>query len=86
MVLAVKAAPRLRTVMPDKRVIVPALGVTQILAWGSSFYLLDVLAPFITKDTGWSYDLIVAGVSIGLLVAGLISPRVGQIIAARSAC
>jgi predicted MFS family arabinose efflux permease len=71
------AAPR---VLPSKAVIVTALGCTQILAWGSTFYLLGVLAPFIARDTGWSYDLVVGGVSVGLLVAALISPRVGRII------
>jgi predicted MFS family arabinose efflux permease len=73
----------MNTITPDRRVIVPALGVTQIVAWGSSFYLLAVLSPVIVKDTGWSYDLIVAGASIGLLVAGLMSPRVGRLIAGR---
>lgn len=58
-----------------------ALGVTQILAWGSTFYLLAVLAPYIARDTGWSYDRVVAGVSVGLLVAGIVSPRVGRYIA-----
>jgi MFS family permease len=61
-------------------VIVPALGITQILAWGSTFYLLAVLAAPIVKDTGWSYDWVVAGVSLGLAVAGLVSPRTGRAI------
>ena len=61
--------------LPRKTVVVGALGITQILAWGSTFDLLGVLAPFIARDTRWSYDLIVGGVSLGLLVAGLVSPR-----------
>ncbi|HEY7243247.1 MAG TPA: MFS transporter [Xanthobacteraceae bacterium] len=69
------------TPLPDRRILVPALGVTQILAWGSTFYLLGVLAPLIVTDMGWSYDLVVAGVSIGLLIAGLASPGVGRLIA-----
>jgi MFS family permease len=60
--------------------VVPALGITQILAWGSTFYLLAVLAAPIVKDTGWSYEWVVAGVSLGLAVAGLASPRVGRAI------
>lgn len=32
-------------------VVVPALGVVQILMWGSTFYLLAVLAPAIVADT-----------------------------------
>jgi predicted MFS family arabinose efflux permease len=67
-------------VLPDRRILIPALGVTQILSWGSTFYLLGVLAPLIVKDTGWSYDLVVAGVSLGLLVGGIASPRVGRVI------
>ncbi|WP_081853047.1 MFS transporter [Bosea sp. 117] len=54
--------------------------MTQILAWGSSYYLLAVLAAPIAGDTGWSLAWIVGGLSLGLLVAGLVSPRVGDAI------
>lgn len=66
--------------LPDRRVVVTALGVTQILAWGSTFYLLAVLAPSIVRDTGWPYDRVMAGVSVGWLIAGAVSPRVGRLI------
>src|SRR5258706_287267 len=69
--------------LPDRRVIVTALGVTQILAWGSTFYLLGVLANPIARDTGWGYEWVMAGVSAGLLVAGIASPRVGRVIGER---
>ncbi len=65
---------------PPLRSIIPVLGVTQILAWGSSYYLLAVLAAPIAGDTGWSLAWIVGGLSLGLLVAGLVSPRVGDAI------
>jgi MFS family permease len=68
---ATESAPCLQT-------IIPVLGVTQILAWGSSYYLLAVLAKPITDDTGWPPGWIVGGLSLGLLVAGIISPRVGD--------
>jgi MFS family permease len=68
---------------PDRRVIVTALGVTQIFAWGSTFYLLGVLALPVTDDTGWPLDWVMGGVSIGLLVAGMILPRVGRTIGER---
>src|SRR5258708_3419046 len=64
----------------SRRLVVTALGVTQILAWGSSFYLLGVLANPVVRDTGWDYQWIMAGVSAGLLVAGVVSPRVGRAI------
>lgn len=68
---------------PDRRVIVTALGVTQIFAWGSTFYLLGVLALPVANDTGWALDGIMGGVSIGLLIAGLILPYVGRTIGTR---
>jgi MFS family permease len=69
--------------LPSRRVVVSALGVTQILAWGSTFYLLAVLAPAIVSETGWSYDWVVSGVSVGMLVAGIVSPRIGRVIGER---
>ena len=65
---------------PDRRIVVAALGVTQILAWGSTFYLLGVLANPIARDTGWGYDWVTSGVSVGLLMASALSPRVGRAI------
>jgi predicted MFS family arabinose efflux permease len=60
--------------------VISALGVVQILTWGSSFYLLSVLAAPISKDTGWPLGWVIGGLSLGLLVAGLVSPRVGTYI------
>jgi predicted MFS family arabinose efflux permease len=71
------------TAPPDRRFVVAALGVGQILAWGTSFYFPAVFAPAIVADTGWSLGLVVGGTSIGLLVGGLISPQVGAIIERR---
>jgi hypothetical protein len=54
--------------------------VTQILAWGSSYYLLAVLAEPIERDTDWPTPWVIGGLSAGLVVAGLVSPRVGDAI------
>ncbi|MBS0533278.1 MAG: MFS transporter [Proteobacteria bacterium] len=64
----------------DRRLVVSALGAVQILAWGTSFYIPAVFAVPIVADTGWSLGIVVSGASIGLLVAGLISPQVGRLI------
>ena len=64
-------------------VVVTVLGVTQIFAWGSSYYLPAVLAKPIASDTGWSLSWVVGGLSLGLLIAGLVSPWVGRTIARR---
>lgn len=58
------------------------LGALQILAWGSSFYLLGVLAGPIAADTGWPSSLVVGGLSLALLIAGLASPAIGKAIQA----
>lgn len=60
--------------------IISALGVVQIFAWGSSYYLLAVLAAPIAADTGWPLAWIVGALSLGLLAAGIVSPRVGDAI------
>lgn len=66
--------------MPSLAVIIATLGVGQIFAWGSSYYLLAVLAKPITDDTRWPLAWVIGGVSLGLLVAGLVSPWVGRTI------
>jgi predicted MFS family arabinose efflux permease len=66
--------------VPSRVVVVSALGFAQILSWGTSFYFPAVLAAPIVADTGWPLAWVVGGTSIGLLTAGLISPRVGRII------
>lgn len=58
--------------------VIGALGINQILAWGSSYYLTTVLAKPVAADTGWSLTWVVGGFTIGLLAAGIASPRVGR--------
>jgi len=62
---------------------VMVLGFTQIFAWGSTYYLLAVLSTPIAADIGLSIGWIVSGLSVGLMMAGLVSPYVGQQIAFR---
>lgn len=57
------------------------LGLLQILSWGGSFYLLGVLADPIAADTGWPHQWVLGAASIGLLVASLLSPLCGRLIA-----
>ncbi|NWB49855.1 MFS transporter [Pseudomonas gingeri] len=54
------------------------MGFTQILAWGSTYYLPAVLASPIARETGWSITSVVGGLSWGLLVAGASSPGIGR--------
>lgn len=63
---------------PSRTKVVSALGVVQIFAWGSSYYLLAPLAGAVAAETGWSHAMISAGASAALLVSGLAAPKVGR--------
>ncbi|KFC64777.1 putative permease of the major facilitator superfamily protein [Bosea sp. LC85] len=64
----------------NRLTVISALGVVQILAWGSSFYLPAVLSAPIASETGWPLSWIVGALSLGLLTAGAVAPYVGRVI------
>ena len=74
---------RLGPARRSRPIVVSALGVGQILGWGSSYYLPAVLAKPIAAETGWALPWVVAGLTIGSLTAGSISARVGRAIQVR---
>lgn len=57
---------------------VPVLGITQILCWGTIYYTPVLILPLLAQERGWSISFTMAGLSVGLLVAGLVSPYVGR--------
>jgi MFS family permease len=59
---------------------VGALSVTQIIAWGSQYYAIAVLAPAIAEAEGWSREAIFGAYSLGLLAQGLASFPAGALI------
>jgi MFS family permease len=68
---------------PHRHLVIAALGVAQIFAWGTSFYFPAVFAAPIVRETGWPLEWVVGGTSLGLLIAGLISPKVGAVVDVR---
>ncbi len=56
---------------------VVALGITQIIAWGTSFYVLGVLGHAIVADTGWSSELVFGGFTGAVLMSSAISSPAG---------
>jgi MFS family permease len=60
-------------------VIVP-LGLTQTLAWASSYYLLAILAEPIARDTHVASTAVFAAFSAALLISAAIGPHVGRTI------
>lgn len=68
---------------PNRHVVITALGIVQIFAWGTSFYFPAVFAAPIVRETGWALEWVVGGTSLGLLIAGLVSPKVGSLVERR---
>ncbi|MEO9339851.1 MFS transporter [Mesorhizobium sp. SB112] len=54
-----------------------------IFTWGSTYYLIAVLTAPIVADTGWPLEWVVGSLSLGLLVAGIAAPKVGDTISQR---
>jgi len=58
---------------------ITALGITQIVGWGSTYYSSAVLFAPMAEDTGWSITLVFGAFSWAMLLSGLISRRVGEL-------
>lgn len=65
------------------RIVLPALGIAQIISWGSLFYSIAVLAQPMGAELHLTRVQIFAGFSLALAISGLLSPRVGRLIDAR---
>ena len=56
------------------------LGITQIIGWGSGFYLPAILAVPISLSIGISTETFFWAFTLSLLVSGLLGPQVGKAI------
>jgi predicted MFS family arabinose efflux permease len=56
------------------------LGITQIIGWGSGFYLPAILAVPISLSLGISTETFFWAFTLSLLVSGLLGPQVGKFI------
>jgi predicted MFS family arabinose efflux permease len=54
------------------------LGLTQLIAWGTTFYLPAVILGVVTRDLGGSRTATVGALSWALIVAGTCAPRIGR--------
>jgi MFS family permease len=59
---------------------VHCLGVSQLICWGVTHYLIGVFGSHIGHDLGWDSAVVYGGYSAALLVMGLTSPLVGRLI------
>jgi predicted MFS family arabinose efflux permease len=64
----------------ERLLIIAARGTTQTLAWGSSYYLLAILADPIARDLQTTTTHVFAALSVSLLLSALVGPRVGRTI------
>lgn len=56
------------------------LGLSQLVCWGISYYLIGAFAELMTADLGWSRSLVYGGFSAALVTMGVASPLVGHAI------
>lgn len=63
---------------PSLALILPALGLTQIISWGSLYYSLAILAAPIHAELGFSPLTIFGAFTLGMLLSGVVSPYVGR--------
>jgi MFS family permease len=69
-----------RTQRRDKAVVVSALGITQTLAWASTYYLTAVFTDPVSNDLLLSRTWFYGSVSAALLLSGLLGPVAGRMI------
>ena len=60
--------------------LVSALGVAQIISWGSLFYAIGVLGPAMRRDLGMSELFLFSAFTAGLFVSGIAAPFAGRMI------
>lgn len=57
------------------------IGMTQLINWGMTFYMPGVFGTAIMTETGWSPVVTFSGLTVAMLVMGLVSPLTGYVMA-----
>lgn len=68
------------SIPPSLRAATHALGVTQIVGWGTTMYAPAILATPIVADTGWARTEVFAAFSASLVLGALIARPAGRMI------
>ncbi|MBL6459407.1 MFS transporter [Belnapia sp. T6] len=63
---------------PPTRRLTLSLGLHQLLAWATTFYVPAVIVGDVARDLGTSPSVLIAGFSGALLITGVCSPMVGS--------
>ncbi|MCO5734552.1 arsenite efflux MFS transporter ArsK [Rhizobium sp. SSA_523] len=59
--------------------VILALGLTQIIGYGTLYYSFSILAPDMARDLGWSVDWVFGLLSASLFLSGLTAPFAGRL-------
>ncbi|CAB3743320.1 hypothetical protein LMG1866_05851 [Achromobacter ruhlandii] len=62
--------------IPPRAVV--CLGLTQLVGWGVTFYLIGALGPDMAADLGWDPATLYGGFSCAIVVMALVSPLAGR--------
>lgn len=57
-----------------------SLGISQLVCWGISYYLIAAFGGRIAEESGWSEAIVYGGFSIALVIMALTSPLTGRLI------
>jgi MFS family permease len=63
-----------------QRLTVLSIGLSQLIHWGVSYYLIGGFGSAMAADLGWSHARVYSGFSLALLVMGLLSGSAGRVI------
>lgn len=66
--------------VPRPRILLGALGLAQIVSWGTIYYGFSLFVLPMQTSLGWSLPLINGALTVGLLVAGICAYPVGMFI------
>ena len=72
--------PEADSIAPGRWRLAAALGVTQVVSWGSVYYAFAVVMGSVQRDLGASAPATVGAYSVALLVSGLVAAPVGRYI------
>lgn len=56
------------------------LGLSQLISWGVTYYLVGAFGDLMAADLGWSDEIVYGGFSFALLIMGLSSSTIGRLI------
>lgn len=65
--------------MPPLALLVSAVGIAQLISWGTLFYSIGVLGAPLRAELGVSELFVFGAFTVGLLVSGTVSPFVGRL-------